>query len=223
MRCLSCTQPSINACGTDSLSPSGYTCVEESQQSIRSILTLSCKQQEPPAPPLALAHTRASFLRRLFKHGPRALLTLLFDHWTAHAASSWLQELQVDVDSVKQYFPHLTHYLSGDDVVGELLTIHDEKPSWWLQQVVRAEKVFQQDLQSWIDNPSKRVSFPLRKHLHAHLARAHRIYSPSRHYTVSPACLACLRWYGSVKQSQQHLKCSSKRLLRVVHLIPPLT
>ncbi|OLQ12746.1 hypothetical protein AK812_SmicGene3341 [Symbiodinium microadriaticum] len=51
---------------------------------------------------------------------------------------------------------------SSKDVVGELLTIHDEKPSWWLQQVVRAEKVFQQDLQSWIDNLSKRVSFPLR-------------------------------------------------------------
>ena len=65
--------------------------------------------------------------------------------------------------------------------------------------------------------------FRLRKHLGAHLARTHRIWSPSRHYTLDVYCHACHRWYGSAAQVGQHLKHSDACLLRMCHLFPPLT
>ena len=36
-------------------------------------------------------------------------------------------------------------------------------------------------------------SFPLRKHLHAHLACTHRVFSPARHYATSETCPCCMR------------------------------
>ena len=50
-----------------------------------------------PAPPLALAEARASFLRRLTSKGPSMLAQLLFDHWVTHPGSSWLAQLSFDV------------------------------------------------------------------------------------------------------------------------------
>ena len=55
-----------------------------------------------------------------------------------------------------------------------------------------------------------------------HLARSHSVWSPSRHYTVDDYCLGCLKWYGSVRQVQQHLKHSGSCLLRLCQVIAPL-
>ena len=192
------------------------------------------------APTLALAHARAAFLSKLFRKGPRVLLTLFFDHWTAHPASSWLQQLQGDVLNVVQYVPTLAHFLPAGSEVASLLDAMSDSPSWWLKQVIQAEKVFLADVAAWISRPAARVvdpsrepdaftcwecgaAFPVRKHLHVHLARAHKVFSPSRHYTHSPACVACHKWYSTIKLAQQHLKSSPRCLARAVHLVPPLT
>ena len=114
-----------------------------------------------------------------------------------------------------------------------------ESPGWWLRKVVAAEKLFRKDLQEWLAQPSGEpeapmeqhrafqcdmcpCAFVLRKHLHAHQARAHRRFSPARHYTYTEHCVSCLRFYGSIRQSQQHLKQSPACLLRAAAILPPL-
>ncbi|CAE7152129.1 unnamed protein product, partial [Symbiodinium necroappetens] len=64
--------------------------------------------------------------------------------------------------------------------------------------------------------------FRLRKHLGAHLARTHKVWSPSRHYTLAEYCHSCHKWYGSASQVAQHLKQSDACLWRLCHLFPPL-
>ena len=71
-------------------------------------------------------------------------------------------------------------------------------PQWWPRQVAKAE--------AWIANPVPCIkertaqprdfrceecgsSFLLRKHLHLQMAKSHRIFSPARHFTLSPACM----------------------------------
>ena len=193
-----------------------------------------------PSPPLALAKTRAAFLKKLFAHGPSALRALLHDHWADHAPSSWFSQLQADVLYVKQYLPSIGDLLPAGFEVTSLLEAVADSPDWWLKQVRVAEKRFFQDLQRWLAEPSVRsppqeveprplvcdvcqCAFVLRKHLHAHQARAHRRFSPARHYTLTEYCLSCHRHYGSIQQSQQHLKASSRCLVRLAHVFPPLT
>ena len=60
--------------------------------------------------------------------------------------------------------------------------------------------------------------FPLRKHLHAHLAKTHRIFSPARHYALGDTCSACFRVFPNVQQVHQHLKHSSACLMRCLYL-----
>ena len=203
---------------------------------------LVLKAAKASAPPLAIAKSRACFLQKLFQHGPGLLLTLLFDHWASHPGSSWLQQFVTDVETVQQYCPTVLHFFRKGAEVHDLLEIYAESANWWPRQVAKAENAFQSDLAKWhaadpttgsAPTPGLALpdfqcwlcpsSFPLRKHLHAHLAKAHRVYSPSRHFTLTPACLACHKWYGSIKQSQQHLKCSPGCLSRVVHLMSPLS
>ena len=65
--------------------------------------------------------------------------------------------------------------------------------------------------------------FVLRKHLAAHQARSHRIWSPARHFALGPYCLSCHRWTGDVRLIQQHLKHSDVCLRRMLDIIPPLS
>ena len=191
------------------------------------------------APTLALAHARAAFLSKLFRKGPKVLLTLLHDHWRAHPASSWLQQLLGDVHNVAQYRSTLGQVLPAGAEVESLLEATAEEPNWWLKQVQHAEKQFLADLDKWASTSRPRevapttghgdfgcwkceASFPLRKHLHVHLARAHQLFSPARHFAHTPACIACLKWYGTVKLCQQHLKSSRSCLARAVLLVPPM-
>ena len=192
------------------------------------------------APPLALAKTRAAFLKQISVHGPPMLRALLYDHWADHAPCSWLAQLQADVRCVSQYLPGLGELLPSGSEVECLLEAVADSPSWWFQKVQAAEKVFQHDLSAWLHQPGQIVtedtaedrpfrcglcpcSFALRKHLHAHQARAHRQFSPARHFTLTEYCFSCHRFYGSIRQSQQHLKASPPCLLRLAHVFPPLT
>ena len=63
--------------------------------------------------------------------------------------------------------------------------------------------------------------FRLRKHLHVHLSRTHGWLSPSRHYALSEVCQSCLKFFGTLRQTQQHLKTSSTCLRRSMWLYPP--
>ena len=55
------------------------------------------------------------------------------------------------------------------------------------------------------------------------MAKAHQLYSPARHFALSPVCASCHKLFRSVRQCQQHLKCSPSCLGRAVHLFPPLS
>ena len=204
-----------------------------------SVLRAACA----PAPPLALALTRAVFLSKLTRSGPQLLARLLFDHWATHPANSWLAQLKDDVFQVCLYLPHLGSLFP---VGREILTVLDslcDDPSWWPGQVKKAVKVFGKDLEVWherrqrgqaveasppdVEKPYQcgfcSARFVLRKHLCVHLSRTHAVLAPARHFAPLPFCLACHRHYGLVSRVQQHLKNSDQCMRRLVHLIDPLT
>ena len=196
------------------------------------------------SPPLSIARARAGFLKRVFDHGPADLLSLLWDHWILHPRSSWLRQLKGDIAHVAMYVPRVRDLLSGADPVASLLEATHSDRAWWLRQVKSAEKVFHEDLERWSNErhfgahsarPATHfigsssfpcylcdAAFPLRKHLHAHLARTHQVYSPTRHYALGDTCSACLKVFPGVKQLQHHLKQSAQCLLTCLHLHPPL-
>ena len=66
-----------------------------------------------PSPPLAIAKSRASFLRKLSGEGPTLLTRLLYDHWALHPRSSWLGQIHEDVQQVCLYLPNLASIFSG--------------------------------------------------------------------------------------------------------------
>ncbi|CAE7409934.1 unnamed protein product [Symbiodinium sp. CCMP2456] len=201
---------------------------------------------EAPSPPLALAQARANFLRQLTRHGPAVLRFQLWQHWLAHPKSSWLQQIEADIDLVLQYRPDLAPLFSVSSRVATLLDALQEEPGWWLSQVKKACKVFQRDLAAWHQQGCPSVAVPqedtdqtgsarphqcplcsacflLRKHLGAHMAKAHKTWSPTRHYTLDVYCHACHVWYGTASQVNFHLKRYPACLRRVSLLFPPLT
>ncbi|CAE7293862.1 unnamed protein product [Symbiodinium sp. KB8] len=198
-----------------------------------------------PPPPLALAKARAAFLVQLTVHGPLVLRQLLILHWRWHAASSWLAQLSTDIDLVAMYCPDAVAPIQGARPVESLLDSLVEDPRWWLGQVKKAVKQAQVHLERWRLLKSKGAvslrlappsaadlpyqcghcgaAFALRKHLGAHQAKSHGIWSPARHFALDTYCHACHRWFGTVRQVQTHLKRSGTCLLRLAHLFPPLT
>ena len=214
-----------------------------------SVLVLLAAQA--PSPPLALAHARASFLRQLTQHGPSVLRALLYDHWADHAPSSWLQQLQDDVKIVAAYRPSVRDLLGSRNHVIALLDTLMTDPGWWLRQVKAAQSAFLKDAEKAAQHGFAHVSghpragrpadgpdmpdhkpytcstcaarFPLRKHLYAHMARSHKIWSPARHFSVGPFCLSCHRWLKDAKAVQLHLKRHDECLRRSYMVIPPMT
>ncbi|CAE7432948.1 unnamed protein product [Symbiodinium sp. CCMP2456] len=207
---------------------------------------------QAPSPPLALAVARARFLEKLTVHGPAVLRAVLFEHWLKHRRSSWLAQVEGDIKLVLQYLPDLSPLLDGDRALHQLLEAIQEEPSWWVRKTKAAVAMFLGDLKPWRDlrlgkEPAEitanfphrevesagvddqsfhchlcRAAFRLRKHLGAHLARTHRVWSPSRHFTMAEYCHGCHRWYGSASQVAQHLKQSDSCLWRLCHVFPPL-
>ena len=197
-----------------------------------------------PSPPLALAKARAAFMKRLSMRGPSLLGRLLYDHWATFPANSWLGQLQGDVKQVLLYVPEVSGVLGCGDPVPNLLDAYLEDPSWWPKQVTKAVKAFQADLRRWKESgPAQPLvslapptpvelpyrcaecgaAFPLRKHLGVHLARAHGVLAPSRHFAPHTFCVSCHRDYGAVKRVQMHLKGADACLRRAARVIAPLT
>ena len=186
--------------------------------------------------PSASAKARNSFLCQIFSHGLRTLLVLFSGSHIRLPRGSH----NSNPTSPMSACPNMDFFLPSGREVSCLREYIAESPHWWPRQISRAETLFLQDLQTWVAEPTSRVtdpaqvtlnfhcreckaSFPRGKHLHAHMANAHRIYSPANQYTLSPACIACLKLYGSIQQSQQHLKRSPPCLCKAVHLVPPLS
>ncbi|CAE7458715.1 unnamed protein product, partial [Symbiodinium sp. CCMP2592] len=110
-------------------------------------------QAEALTPPLALAKARAGFLTKLLHEGSELLLTLLCDHWLLHPSSSWLGQLEMDVNYVGQYVPGLRAVLGApskdsgpSDAVPALITAIRENRKWWLYQVTKAERIQTEEL-----------------------------------------------------------------------------
>ena len=203
------------------------------------------RQAQAPSPALAIAHARATCLRKLFTCGPPELLTLLWDHWSLHPKSSWLAQLNEDVQHVAVYKPTVLACLGQAPYVAALLESFATDVWWWPAQVKAAARQFQADLEKWkelrhqvrsepyfearhaVELPFTCYlcpsSFALRKHLHAHLARAHRVFSPARHYALSEECPCCLRRFPDVLLAQLHLKRSPTCLRHCLHSFRPLT
>ncbi|CAE7805943.1 unnamed protein product [Symbiodinium microadriaticum] len=204
------------------------------------------------APPLALARARALLLQKLTQHGPAVLRTFLYDHWIACPLGAWLSQLHEDVKLITLYLPKVRGLLSSHDPVHDILDSLQTDPTWWPRQARAAEKAFLTAVSDWSlrhsDSATAQLppvedhvpptpdlgsrpfachqcdaAFPLRKHLGVHLARAHGILSPSRHFAFDVYCHGCHRWYGSVRQVQQHLKQSGPCLLRVCQVLPALS
>ena len=196
------------------------------------------------SPPLMMAHARANFLKQLTVNGPSVLRHVLFVHWRTHARSSWLAQVVADVALVLQYLPNLSPLFPSSKSLESLLDSLIEDSSWWLRQVKKAVQVFLKDLDAWHDRGMPSVGaatadlqevdlpfacplcdsrFALRKHVGAHLARTHKVWSPARHFTLDVFCHSCHKWYGSVAQVTNHLKRSSDCLWRACHLFRPLS
>ncbi|CAE7371745.1 tyrP-A [Symbiodinium sp. CCMP2592] len=199
-------------------------------------------EAQAASPTLALASARAGFVSRLFRHGPKELLALLWDHWVVQPRTAWLAQLRDDIALVSSYVPDVVGLLGNDRVLG-LLDAYSHDCSWWPRQVKTATKIFLRDLATWVtagQEPARRLvsgtpaggeyacylcqaSFPLRKHLHVHLARAHQVFSPARHYATSETCAACHKVFPNILLAQQHLKRSDACLMRCLYLHRPLT
>ena len=196
------------------------------------------------SPPLMMAQARANFLKQLTANGPSVLRHVLFVHWRTHARSSWLAQIAEDVSLVLQYLPNLSPLFPSSKRLESLLDSLIEDPSWWLRKVKRAVQVFLQDLEAWHDKGMPSVvatntdppetdlpfacplcdsRFALRKHVGAHLARTHKVWSPARHFALDVFCHSCHKWYGSVAQVANHLERSSDCLWRACHLFEPLS
>ena len=198
---------------------------------------------QAPSPPLALAKARAALLFKLTRAGPPSLGYLLFAHWRWAPRTAWLSQLEGDYKVVAAFVPEIRGFLSSTAPVDAILESLSEEPSWWLRQVRKACRVFHDDIERWhlqgpahlptptpTTQPQSRpyschvcsASFILRKHLGVHLARAHGIISPARHFAPVDHCIACLRYYGQVPRVQMHLKQKHSCLLRCAHLFPPM-
>ena len=203
-------------------------------------------QTGAPSPPLALALSRAVLLKQVTKAGPSTLLHLLTVHWQECPKESWLGQVAGDVAHVAQYCQAARTLLDTGAPIRFLVDALQEDPIWWVQQVKKACTVFQSDLQKWLQHavtptsamPAKDpdgasspvpldfacswcpARFRLRKHLGAHMARTHRIYSPVRHLAHGDTCVGCLKVFHTVARHQAHLKHSDVCLRRTCRLVP---
>ena len=183
-------------------------------------------------------------MKRMTLRGPSLLGRLLFDHWATFPANSWMHQLTFDVQQVGLFLPEVLGILGVGDPVTSLLDAYIEDPNWWPKQVAKAIRAFYSDLQAWKagdcppgapapppaappDRPFQceqcGAAFPLRKHLGVHLARAHGVLAPSRHFAPHTFCVACHRDYGAVRRVQMHLKGADSCLRRAARVIAPMT
>ena len=204
------------------------------------------RTSQAPSPPIALAKTRAAFLRQLTLNGPIALKQLLYQQWVCHPKSSWLNQLKTDATLVQAYCPQVAPFFERRCPVTVILDSLLEDPAWWGRQAQLMQKAFLADIEKAAQRPHDSIAaasrpscehiaadeftcpvcasgFPLRKHLYAHMARAHKLWSPARHSAYDNFCPSCHHWTGDVRLVQLHLKRHDECLRRACHLIPPMT
>ena len=204
------------------------------------------RQAQATSPLLALAQARATFFVRVLRTGPAALLHMLFAHWEASPSTSWLQQFQLDIEAVATYVPGVQVLLSATQPVLELVESLQQEPTWWPRQIRTAISAYSGELDKWAQQQAQWSSavapaptpsetngafrchvcdctFRLRKHLGAHQAKAHGLYSPVRRFAPLPYCGSCMRWFHTVLRVQNHLKHSSACLVRLLHASSPMT
>ena len=198
-----------------------------------------------PTPPLALALSRAVLLRQITSAGPATLLQLLSVHWRECPRTSWLGQVQGDIEHVSQYVSAARALLGTRVPVESLVEALHDDPCWWVRHVKAACRQVKLDLAAW----NRRVhhndlshgdggarpegavdatfdclwcgaSFRLRKHLCVHLARTHQIFSPARHLAHGDTCVSCLKCFRTVARHQQHLRVTARCMLRTCLLVP---
>ena len=194
-----------------------------------------------PAPPLAQAYARATFLQRHILKGPAVLMHLLQLHWEMDPARSWLAQLQRDLETVCLYLPTVRPFLQEGCSVRAILASLQEQPGWWVKCVRQAQAAFQAYLDVWFKQasaptqpvdlqpafggfkcPHCSAQFGLRRYLASHMAKKHGLLSPCRHFADRPSCIACLRHYTSVQAVHTHLRHTTACLKRAARLMPPL-
>ena len=204
-----------------------------------------------PSPPLSLALMRATFLRRVARHGPSAVMTVLQKHWELLPAASWLGQLALDIQLVGQYADDAAVLLCAPCPVRALFEAMAEDADWWVRIVRRATKLCVADVEGWtkrlaVAKPADREPtvaaqpsdadpaplpfscdicgrrFALRKNLCSHELLKHQRWSPVRHYAFGEHCIVCLKWWHSVKRVQTHLRQDNGCLAKAVLLAPPL-
>ncbi|CAE6971530.1 unnamed protein product, partial [Symbiodinium sp. CCMP2592] len=200
-------------------------------------------QADAPSPLLALALSRAVFLKRLLTYGPAAVLHLLHIHWRTRPMSSWLTQLCKDMQAVAVYVPAVTLLLNNGCPVTALVEAVQDNPNWWPSQIKLAIKAYKQDLRAWAqkaesaqDAPAPvqvgslpfkcrwcSATFALHKAVALHESRKHGSLCPARHYSQVPWCIACLKYCHTLERVQYHLRRSRECLLRSAHLVPPLS
>ena len=198
---------------------------------------------DAPVPALALAYSRAAFLRRLYLFGPATVAHALQRHWEDDPKRSWLGLLRDDIQVVAQYVEAASILLGEHCPVRALCDSVLADCNWWVRTVRKAVNLCRMDIARFVScQPavpavmpavSAAASMPfactycdarfrLRKHLGTHFLRCHGIMSPARHYAVAPYCVSCHRWYHDVKRVQQHLKLAPRCLERAAQVVPPL-
>ena len=104
---------------------------------------------QAPSPLLALALTRATFLRRLVLFGPAECLHLLQAHWDLQPSRSWFGLVLSDISLVAQYVESAQVLLQQRSALHALLDSFQSDDRWWIGIVRRACKVCVQDYGLW--------------------------------------------------------------------------
>ena len=206
-----------------------------------------------PSPPLAMAYMRATFLRRLVRHGPHTLMAVLQKHWELCPNGSWLGQLVGDVALVSQYVDGASVLLGSKCIVRALFEalLHDD--AWWARLVRKAVRACVLDMDHWAAQLARAASsrasgsqnssaasmattadlpfvcrycgrrFALRKNLCSHELLAHQQWSPVRHYTFGQHCISCFKFWHTARRVQAHLRQDNPCLARAAQLAPPLS
>ena len=206
---------------------------------------------QAPSPPLSLALMRATFLRRVARHGPSAVMTVLQRHWELQPAASWLGQLTLDMHLVGQYADAARVLLCASCPVRALFEAVAEDADWWVRIVRRATKLCVADVNGWAtrltvvqpavlepiattrpddEDPTQLPfqcdicgrRFALQKNLCSHELLKHQRWSPVRHFAFGEHCIVCLRWWHNVRRVQTHLRLNNGCLAKAVFLAPPL-
>ena len=103
------------------------------------------------SPLLALALSRATFLQRLYVHGPPEALHLLQAHWEARASTSWLGQVEKDIALVSRYCSSAGLLRQTASTLRSLCDALASDDGWWVRVTRAACKVSIADYRRWYE------------------------------------------------------------------------